>query len=538
MLFDIFFPFKWHDVIDILVISLIVHRLFLLFRGTTAFQIILGLLFLWLLQAIAQTAGLVLTSWFFQGLGAVAVLVIVVIFRNEIREILIQTNPVRFFLGRPYNKPKISTAMIVQAAFRLANNKTGALMVLQNQDKLDDYLHEGIVLDAKFTPQIMESIFTGQSPVHDGAAIIKGNRIAKVGTFLPLTHQTGLPQRFGTRHRAAIGIAEVSDAVVIVVSEERGEVSLVNKGNVKSIEEPQQLKNMLTALLSGDYTKSEPQKKTLALRSHISGLFLTFLIVLTFWGIYSGRQFSLINISTPIIFRNIPENLELIKTSAEKVETQITGKRRLVSALKKEQVGAFIDLKDTDSGAHDFILTQDNINLPLGLDVVRVTPSILKLTFEQRIVKKLFVKPKFTGLPSSKYRIDKVSVTPEFIKVNGEATLLDKTVNIFTETIDLEKTKLQSGKNTFNAPLIISPASLRLISGQDMMVKVSIWLLSQKAVLKKSQKSTTLYHKVKSGETLWDISRRYKVPVDRLRQLNKISLKENIYPNQVLILTP
>ena len=102
---DFFFSFKWQDVADILVISFLVHRLFLLFRGTTAFQIMLGLLFLWLCHTAAQAAGLVLTSWFFQGLGAVALLVIVVVFRNEIREVLIQTNPVRIFLGRRLLKP-------------------------------------------------------------------------------------------------------------------------------------------------------------------------------------------------------------------------------------------------------------------------------------------------------------------------------------------------------------------------------------------------------------------------------------------------
>jgi uncharacterized protein (TIGR00159 family) len=541
MLFDILFPFKWHDIIDILVISLIVHRLFLLFRGTTAFQIILGLLFLWLLQALAHAAGLVLTSWFFQGLGAVAVLVIVVIFRNEIREILIQTNPVRLFLGRPYGygPPKINAAMIVQTAFRLASGKTGALMVLQNQDRLENYLQEGILLDAKFTPQIIESIFTTQSPVHDGAAIIHGNRIAKVGTFLPLTQQTGLPQRFGTRHRAAIGITEVSYAVVIVVSEERGEVSLVHKGSVKSVKEPQQLTTMLTGLLSKDYTESEPQKKGLAIRSHIGGLFLTFFIVLVSWSIYSGRQLSLINISTPIVYRNIPDNLELIKTSAEQVEVQITGRRHLVSALKKEQVGAVIDLKDKTGGSYELILTPDNINLPLGLDVVRITPSTLSMVFEQQMVKKLSVKPRFTGLVPSGYRIKNISVKPEFVNVNGSVTVLRDMNSLFTETIDLDKLKSQNGEKTVDVPIIISPPSLHLVSGQDQIAKVSISLNSQEVDSEKPQPSTTsLYHRVTEGETLWDISQRYNVPVDRIRYLNKISLSETIYPDQMLIINP
>jgi YbbR domain-containing protein len=308
---------------------------------------------------------------------------------------------------------------------------------------------------------------------------------------------------------------------------------------VKSVKEPQQLTTMLTGLLSKDYTESEPQKKGLAIRSHIGGLFLTFFIVLVSWSIYSGRQLSLINISTPIVYRNIPDNLELVKTSAEQVEVQITGRRHLVSALKKEQVGAVIDLKDKTGGSYELILTPNNINLPLGLDVVRITPSTLSMVFEQRIVKKLSVKPRFTGLLPSGYRIKNISVKPEFVNVNGSATVLRDINSLFTETIDLDKLKPQNGEKTVDVPIIISPSSLRLISGQGQIAKVSISLNSLEVDSEKPQPSTTsLYHRVTEGETLWDISQRYNVPVDRIRYLNKISLSETIYPDQMLIINP
>ena len=154
MLLDVLFPFKWHDLLDILVISFILHRLFLLFRGTTALQIILGLLLLWVIQGIAEAGGLVLTSWFFQGIGAVAVLVIVVVFRNEIREVLFQTNPVRLFFGSTQETRRMSVESIVQAVFQLAKTKTGALIVLQNRDSIEPHLREGFALDARFNPLI------------------------------------------------------------------------------------------------------------------------------------------------------------------------------------------------------------------------------------------------------------------------------------------------------------------------------------------------------------------------------------------------
>ncbi|MGE5310542.1 MAG: diadenylate cyclase, partial [Nitrospirota bacterium] len=340
MIFDLFPPPKWQDVLDVLVISILIHRLFLLFRGTSVLQIMVGLLFLWVLHGIAQAAGLVLTSWFLEGFGAIAVLVLVVVFRNEIREVLIQTNPVRLFLGRPYEPQVINPAAIVQTAFQLARTRTGALLVFQNRDRVTEFLREGIPLGGRYTPQIIESIFAKDSPVHDGAAIIRGNRIERVGTFLPLTQREGLPQIFGSRHRAAIGLTELSDAVVISVSEERGEVSLVYRGKVEMIRDPRRLERGLRRLLLGVAPERKPASLAREWLTQAAGLVLTFVLVSAFW-VLSGKQQSLINLTIPLDFRNIPEYLELKRASAERVEVQITGKGRLVGALKPEQVGAF-----------------------------------------------------------------------------------------------------------------------------------------------------------------------------------------------------
>jgi len=534
MPFDILFPFKWQDVADILVISLIVHRLFLLFRGTAAFQIMAGFLILWLFQSVAQAAGLVLTSWFFQGVGAVAVLVIVVVFRNEIREILVQTNPVRFFLGRPRKTRTISITLMVQAAFQLAKIRTGALIVFESRDRLGGYLREGFTLDGKFTPQIVESIFARQSPVHDGAIIIRENRINMVGTFLPLTQKEGLPQHFGTRHRAAIGLSDVSDAVVLVVSEERGEVSVVHRGKVLLMLEPQELKKELGRLLLGVTPQAKPRKRPRDWLAQAGGLLLTFFLVSTFWGIYAGRHLSLINVTTPIDFRNIPENLELKKTSAEKVEVQITGKRRLVSALKTEQVGAFLDLKEMSRGVHKVVLNPDKISLPVGLDVVRITPSEIKLEMEKRIEVKKVIKPNIIGSAPAGYRITKINVNPEYVRVSGAVSILRSISSISTEPIDIGEFEPQSGEKTIKVALALSPASLRLLAGQGKEVQVGIQFQPKKPRTKSLHKAKVRYHVVRTGETLWGIGLRYGLTVEELRRLNKLASGVFIYPDQKL----
>lgn len=480
MQFQLFFPFKWGDVADILVISFIVHRLFLLFRGTTALHIMVGLLFLWLFQGLAQATGLVLTSWFFQGAGAVAVLVIVVVFRNEIREILIQTNPVRFFLGRPRGAQAVELNLIMDSAFRLAATKTGALLVLQNRDHLEGQLVEGFPLDGRLIPHILESIFSKESPVHDGATVIRGNRIARVGTFLPLTRKEGIPQKFGTRHRAAIGLSELTDAVVLVVSEERGEISLVHKGNVELVHDRQHLEQELNRLLTGASAETERQPRHRAFMTQLGGFLLTSLLVSVIWGVYSGGQLSLITVTAPVYFRNIPVNLELRKASADKVEVGITGKRQLVGALKPDQVRAFLDLQSMESGTHRLDLNAENISLPPGLDVVRITPSSIKVEMDPFTAKEMAVKPDFIGSPPRGFQVDKVRVKPKSVRVSGPASTLRALSSLSTEPIDLATFHPEAGEQTFDVPLVLFPASLRLLPEESKTIRVTVKLRSRR----------------------------------------------------------
>ena len=478
---DFLFSFKWQDVVDILVISFLIHRLFLLFRGTTALHILLGLILLWLCHTLALTSGLVLTSWFFQGLGAIAVLVIVVVFRNEIRDVVIQTSPARLFLGRPYQPWTIDLPEVERTVFKMAKNRTGALLVFQQRDRLAGHLSEGIPLEGKWSPEIVASIFAKESPLHDGAVIIRGDRIKSAGTYLPLTKKEGLPRQYGTRHRAAIGLSEMTDVVVIVVSEERGEVSVVHRGEVELVPEPPQLQMILSRLLLGTYTAVKPRTRVRELLIQAGGLLLTIILVSAAWGIYSGKQFSLINVTTAVDFRNIPESLELRRSSAEKVEVQITGKRRLVSALNPEQVSAFLDLSEIEAGYHRIELNGHNIELPLGLEVVRITPTAIRIEMENRVEREIAVEPEIIGSPPAGYLIDRISVRPGSLRVTGPVSTLNKILSLNTAPITVDDIQPQKGEKIVEVPVVLSPASLRLIPGQNKKVRVTVQLKSKPA---------------------------------------------------------
>ena len=374
----------WPDVVDILVITLLVHRLALAFRGTAALQVGVGLASLWLLYGVAQAAGLVLTARVLEWLGPAAAVLVVVAFRDEIRDALWQTSPLRLILGRPPQPdPAPRLAAVIEAAFRMAAARTGALLVFPSRDRLGHHLAGGIPLGGLVSAPVLESLFAKEGPIHDGAVVIRGPRIERVGAILPLTRQSGLPLHYGTRHRAALGLTEVSDAVVVVVSEERGEVSLAHRGILEVVEDPAALEQSVRRRLR----RGEPQTEGGGWRREVARQLASFLVILVVvtacWGLYLGRQRSLIRVTAQVDFRNLPAGLELRGASAEAVEVQVAGKRPLVEALRPEQVVVAVDLKGATAGAGRWVrLGPEQVQLPPGLEAKAVSPAVLVLDLE------------------------------------------------------------------------------------------------------------------------------------------------------------
>ena len=464
---------RLRELVDILLISYLLHRLFLLFRGTAAQQILIWLVIFGLIQWFAGAAGLVLTSWFFQSFGWVAVIVFVVIFRNEIREALVQASPIRLVLGRPTRVEVGNPSAIVEAAFQMAETRTGALIVLQNREPLTEHAREGVVLNGVLSTPILESIFAKESPVHDGAVIVRGNRIDRVGTFLPLTTRPGLPAEFGTRHRAAIGISERSDAAVVVVSEERGEVSIVHRGEVHLAEEPPALVNLLHTHWLRDGTDRTRRRRIQSFFRHMLGFIAIFAGVSAFWWVYSERELAQTTVTTRVDFRNLPPYLELRSPSVESAEVQVGGKGFMVSTLRPEQVKLFVDLTEAEPGTHVYPLDAGNVELPPGLEIVRITPQTIDVTLEERVSKTLPVIPNFSG---SNFEPGVIlwSVDPPAITVNGPRSDVTVMKSLHTKPVDLKGITPADLPKTFNVGLELFPASLRLGENQPEQVKVIV----------------------------------------------------------------
>jgi diadenylate cyclase len=244
------------DVLDIVLTSVLLYYLLLLIRGTRAVQILMGIIVLLAILGVANVLHLYLLVTILQLVVVGAAVTIPIVFQPELRRALEQIgrggvfridadDPLSRVLTRAEDR---ALATIARAAFLLSRNKIGALVAIEQQSGLKEFHETGTQLDAQLSVELLLTIFTPRSPLHDGAVIVHDNRVVAAGCFLPLAEHS-FTARVGTRHRAAIGLSEQTDAVVVVVSEESGGVSIARDGKLtRPVEEEQRLTKMLMAV--------------------------------------------------------------------------------------------------------------------------------------------------------------------------------------------------------------------------------------------------------------------------------------------------
>lgn len=238
------------DTIDILIVTFAIYWLLLLIRGTRAVQMLVGLLLLMAARLLADWLELATVDWILDEFLVSAVLIFVIIFQHDIRRALARMGRPLFTLG-PQSQQAEILEEVVRASQRLSQNAVGALMVLERENRVDDVVESGVGVDAIVTREILASIFQPSSPLHDGAALIQAGRLAQARCVLPLTQRSGLPEGVGTRHRAAVGLTEETDAVVVVVSEETAAISVVMGGEMTRDLDAPTLRGVLRDLLAG-----------------------------------------------------------------------------------------------------------------------------------------------------------------------------------------------------------------------------------------------------------------------------------------------
>ncbi|HVT59348.1 MAG TPA: diadenylate cyclase CdaA [Thermoanaerobaculia bacterium] len=242
----------WRDAVDILAVTLVVYNLLLLIRGTRAVQVLLGIVFVGAVYYLARLTELVTLENILESLLIALPFAVIVLFQQEMRRALAQfgRNPL---WGLAKQQQVVSGfSDIVLAATTLSSRRIGGLIVIERLQGLRTYVENGIALDAVLSYDLLINIFTPDTPLHDGAVIVQDDRIAAAACFLPLTPNPGLSKEFGTRHRAALGISEETDAVAVVISEETGVISMACDGEMVRDLDGKSLRNSLYKFLITD----------------------------------------------------------------------------------------------------------------------------------------------------------------------------------------------------------------------------------------------------------------------------------------------
>lgn len=237
--------FRWEDAVDILLVSFFLYAFLWVLREARATRAALGFAFLFFSGTLAGKMGFYTLEWLVHNLWPVLVISFVIVFQPDIRRFLIQAGKGRFFSSNLKGESEVFRA-VTEAVRRMVKNKWGALIVLERNDVLQELVDTGVRIDGEVTSDLLVTLFNPRSPLHDGAVVIRQGKVAAAGCILPLSQNPSLQKSYGTRHRAAIGVTEETDALAVVVSEEKHFISFAIAGKITPEIDPETLEEMLT----------------------------------------------------------------------------------------------------------------------------------------------------------------------------------------------------------------------------------------------------------------------------------------------------
>ncbi len=459
---------RWQDIADIIIMSFLVYQLYSWFKHTKAFQVVIGLGSLGVVYLITKNLGFFMTSWILQELGTVIFVLIIVIFQAEIRQALYRISPLRSIFGRQESGPSFDLAELCTGIFSLAASRTGAIIVFQRSEPIDEYITNGVSLDSSVSGHLLGCIFKDGSPLHDGALIIRNGRFSKASSHLPLSSSSDIPQHFGTRHRAGLGLSERSDAAVVIVSEERGEVSLALARNLEKIDTVQELSAQLESLLS----LPAREEVHITLVKRIFGNFwpklATVALVFVCWVIITARQGEIVSATAPVQFRSLPDALLVRSSSVEEVELQLKSFSSLIPLPKEGELVAEVDLSKSRVGTNTILFRKEDFKLPSGVAITRIKPASFRVTLERKVRKSVKVKTRLSGTLPAGLHLKNVKVVPSEVMMEGPDSIMAQIGSVRTEEIRLSSVDRSM---TLTKKLEV-PAHIRPVSGDTVAVRI------------------------------------------------------------------
>ncbi|HTW63667.1 MAG TPA: diadenylate cyclase [Bryobacteraceae bacterium] len=374
---------RWQVIADYLILAAAFYVLLRWARSARALRLALGVVGLHVLALVARNLDLVITSWILDASAILSVLVLLLIFQPELRRAFMRLDSALRRWPRPLVVGTQANRAIAHAAFELAGAHLGALLVITRKDSIGELIDGGILLGAAVSSELLESIFQKVSPLHDGAVIVEGGHITRANAVLPLSRRQDLPNFYGTRHRAAVGLAERCDALVIAVSEERAEVTVIDGGKIQHMKNPEEFVATLEGLLSPPRETSTSHFRRL-FSANLGLKFAALGLAAIVWSMsFLASGTTIRTVGAPVEFANVPSGTQVDEQSADTLEIQLRGSPWIMDSVSPGTLVARFDLGRLHTGWHTLEFHPDSLDLPPGIVVDRVTPRTLRVEVVQ-----------------------------------------------------------------------------------------------------------------------------------------------------------
>ncbi len=375
---------QWQNIVDFAVLFLSLYIVIRWAKTARAMRITIAIAALHSLALLADSLDLALTGSLLHGATIMAALMLVVVFQRELRNAFLQLNSklTGYFGGA--RKDSSEYKIIAEAVFSLKKTGTGALIVLLRSQDVGELTNAGVRVDADLSAGLLESIFQKTSPLHDGAVIIEGRRITLANVVLPLSSGESIPDQVGTRHRAAMGLAEDTDALVVTASEETGEVRLFSGTRVQGFATAKELEAVLQL-----YHQKEAQAAKHRLWrfgvDHWDAKFAALAFALLIYSLpYTNPENAVRNVEVPIAFTNVPAGLEVESPVDRDLSVRLRGRRWRMENLNYDGLIAHIDMSRAQPGDRNLAVDSGVRSLPPGVVVEKITPGTVYIRVTKR----------------------------------------------------------------------------------------------------------------------------------------------------------
>ena len=465
--------FRIQDILDIAIISIMISALLIWFKDRASRFVFLGITLLGVVYMLARFFQLYLTTVVLQAFFAILLFVLVVIFQEDLRRFferlaLLGRFRKRFFAVAAFNE---GAEVLAQTAADLAHKKIGALIALQGHDPLDRHLTGGSNLDGILSQPLLESIFDPHSIGHDGAVLVDGNRVMRFGCHLPLSANAAQHGNLGLRHTAALGLSERSDAICIVVSEERGTISLAKGERIQEITNASALHIELEAFFAKRAPLAKAGPILRWLKENKREKVIAIVLACILWVVFGYQRETIRrDFMVPIEYRNAPAEWVLEEPKVTEAKVMLMGHDQAFQLLNPQSLKISLDLAPLPPGRQEVTITRNMVKTPSNLTVAGISPERITVVTSRLISMTVPIEVLTENAPPQGLAVQKIIATPAEVRILIPRRLRGKRIRILTEPIDLAQLDVQKAF----APSLRYPSDIQFAGGKAPVIRVVV----------------------------------------------------------------